>query len=61
MLKILKEKNNIYCIKVKDRSKTQTKRIAQFNYKLRKHPEIVHMLLNKFPQLKIKRGQMTAA
>ena len=30
MFQILKEKNNIHCIKVKDRSKTQTKRIAQF-------------------------------
>ena len=52
MFKILK-KNNILCIKVKDRNKTQTRHLNNLNYQFRKHPKIVDTLLNRFPQLKM--------
>ena len=58
MFELLKKKN-ILCIKLKDRSKTQTKDLKELDYQLKKHSKIVHSLLNRYPQLK--RRQMTAA
>ena len=59
MFELLKKKKNILCIKLKDRSKTQTKHLKELDYQLKKHSKIVHSLLNRYPQLK--RRQMTAA
>ena len=59
MFELLKKKKNIHCIKLKDRSKTQTKDLKELDYQLKKHSKIVHRLLYRYPQLKMR--QMTAA
>ena len=54
ILKILNEKNDIHLIKIKDRSKTDTKHLAQLKYQLTKYDS------KMVAQFK-KRGQRTDA